>query len=506
MTFFFFVLGLEARREFDLGDFRERRRFVLPMLASIGGMGAAVAIYLAFNLGSSSAQGWGIAMSTDTAFALGLLALVGRRAPDRLRAFMLTVVIVDDLLALVVIAIVYSESIEVMPLIWAAGLFAVVLVLRLRAGAAARCTSCSASRSGSRCSSRASSRVVVGLAIGLLVWATPAARSDLEPRRRALPRVPRAAHAGAPALGAREHQDRDLAERAAPELIYHPWTSYVIVPLFALANAGIAIDGDFLERAAGSPITLGVLVGYVAGKPLGDRRHGRCSSPGCRAGGCGRRSAGRAVAGAGASAGVGFTVSLLVATLAFDGAHLEEAKVGILAAAVGAAAAHLAGVPRHRHCCRCSAGSRPCSAAPSRSSISISESTPSRDHIRGPLDAPVTVVEYGDFECPYCGRAEPAVRELLRDFADVRYVWRHLPLTDVHPHAAARRRGLRGRRRSGRVLADARPAARAPGCAADRRSDVVRRAARARRRALHRGPAKATSARSGSPRTWRART
>jgi Na+/H+ antiporter NhaA len=131
MTFFFFVLGLEARREFDLGDFRERRRLVLPLLASVGGMGAAVAIYLAFNLGSSAAEGWGIAMSTDTAFALGLLTLVGRRAPDRLRAFMLTVVIADDLLALVVIALVYSDSIDVMPLIWAAGLFAVALVLAL---------------------------------------------------------------------------------------------------------------------------------------------------------------------------------------------------------------------------------------------------------------------------------------------------------------------------------------------------------------------------------------
>ena len=104
MTFFFFVLGLEARREFDLGELRERRRFALPLLAGIGGMAVAVAIYLAFNAGRSSAHGWGVAMSTDTAFALGLLALVGPRFPDRLRAFMLTVVVVDDILALVVIA------------------------------------------------------------------------------------------------------------------------------------------------------------------------------------------------------------------------------------------------------------------------------------------------------------------------------------------------------------------------------------------------------------------
>jgi hypothetical protein len=116
MTFFFFVLGLEARREFDLGELRERRRFALPLLAAIGGMAAAVTIYLLFNAGGSSARGWGIAMSTDTAFALGLLALVGPRFPDRLRAFMLTAVVFDDLVALVVIATVYTETLRVLAL------------------------------------------------------------------------------------------------------------------------------------------------------------------------------------------------------------------------------------------------------------------------------------------------------------------------------------------------------------------------------------------------------
>ena len=113
MTFFFFVIGLEARREFDLGELRQRSRFTLPLLASVGGMLAAVGIYLAFNAGESSAKGWGIAMSTDTAFALGLLALFGARVPDRLRAYILTVAVVDDVLALVVIATVYTESVEI---------------------------------------------------------------------------------------------------------------------------------------------------------------------------------------------------------------------------------------------------------------------------------------------------------------------------------------------------------------------------------------------------------
>src|SRR5262245_47805831 len=118
MTFFFFVVGLEARREFDLGELRERRRVLLSVVAGLGGAALAVAIYLAFNAGRSSAHGWGAAMSTDTAFALGLLALVGPRFPDRLRAFLLTVVVVDDVVALVVIAFVYSGSVETA---WLAG-------------------------------------------------------------------------------------------------------------------------------------------------------------------------------------------------------------------------------------------------------------------------------------------------------------------------------------------------------------------------------------------------
>ena len=104
MAFFFFVIGLEARREFDLGELRERRRVTLPLLAGVGGMAAAVAIYLAVNAGEPSARGWGVAMSTDTAFALGMLALVGPRFPERLRAFLLTVTVVDDIVALIVIA------------------------------------------------------------------------------------------------------------------------------------------------------------------------------------------------------------------------------------------------------------------------------------------------------------------------------------------------------------------------------------------------------------------
>ena len=432
MTFFFFVVGLEARREFDLGELRERRRFALPLLAGIGGMAVAVAIYLAFNLGHSSASGWGIAMSTDTAFALGLLALVGPRFPDRLRAWMLTVVVVDDIVALVVIATVYTETLHPLALLAALVPFGAVLVLRslrvrrgfvyLALGAAAWV---GLLESGVE-------PVVIGLAMGLLAYAYPAPRSNLE---RATERF----------REFREQPTAELARAAGVELrsatstnerlqqLFHPWTSYVIVPLFALANAGIAIDSDFLARGFTSPITLGILLGYVVGKPLGILGSTWLLT---------RLSGGRlrppvgwaAVAGGGTIAGIGFTIALLVATIAFDGPELEEAKLGILSSAIGAALVTwllfraTALLPRMLRT-RALLGT-----AEPLTDLYI-DVDPERDHVRGPIDAPVTVVEFGDFQCPYCGQAEPVVRELLRDFGDVRYVWRHLPLNDVHPRA-----------------------------------------------------------------------
>jgi Na+/H+ antiporter NhaA len=431
MTFFFFVLGLEARREFDLGELRERRRFALPLLAGIGGMAVAVAIYLVFNVGRSSAHGWGIAMSTDTAFALGLLALVGPRFPDRLRAFMLTVVVVDDILALVVIATVYTDAVTVSALLVAGGLFGAVLVakaLRVRVGliyfALGAGIWVALLESGVE-------PIVVGLAMGLLAYAYPAARSDLEratERFREFREQPTPELARSVGVGLRSA----VSPNERLQSLYHPWTSYLIVPLFALANAGIAIDSAFLERAVTSPITLGILFGYVAGKPAGILGSAWLLT---------RLSGGRlrapvgwaAVAGGGTIAGIGFTVALLVATLAFEGSQLEEAKLGVLSAALAASLLTwllfraTALLPRRLRI-RALLGT-----AEPLVDLYI-DVDPERDHVRGPLDAPVTVVEYGDFECPYCGRAEPVVRELLRDFGDVRYVWRHLPLNDVHPN------------------------------------------------------------------------
>ena len=430
MTFFFFVVGLEARREFDLGELRERRRFALPVVAGAGGVLASVGIYLAFNAGRSSAHGWGAAMSTDTAFALGLLALVGPRFPDRLRAFMLTVVVADDVLAIVVIALVYSGSVQVVPVLIAFAFLGGILVLRrleIRLGlvyfALGVGVWVALLESGIE-------PVVAGLVIGVLAYANPPSRPVLEQATERFREF-------------REQPTAELARAAAAQLrvatspnerlqqLYHPWTSYLIVPLFALANAGIPISGGLLARAFSSPITLGILFGYVIGKPIGI------------AGGTfllTRLSRGRlrpplgwaAVLGGGTIAGVGFTVSLLVATLAFHGVQLQEAKLGVLGAAFTASAITwllfraTAYLPRALRVRALLGTAEPV--------IDLyPEVDPERDHIRGPVDGPVTVVEYGDFECPYCGQAEPVLRQLLGDFADVRYVWRHLPLNDVHP-------------------------------------------------------------------------
>jgi len=431
MTFFFFVVGLEVRREFDVGELRERRRLALPVLAALGGMAVPVAIYLAIN-GGDAAHGWGVAMSTDTAFALGMLALVGPRFPDRLRGFMLTIIVVDDVVALLVIAVAYSDTVDVEPLLIAASAFGLILAAlaaRIRPGLVyfllAAVAWVALFESGV-------DPVVLGLAVGLVTWAYPAGRGELERatdlfrsfREQPTPELARSASAGLQAA---------VSPNARLQQLYHPWTSYVIVPLFALANVGIAIDGDFLSRAYSSPITLGIVFAYVLGKPVGvagtawlvtKLSRGKLRPPVGWA----------ATAGGGAIAGIGFTVSLLIAALAFQGAELREAKLGVLSAALGASALTwlvfraTAMLPKR---------------ARIRALLGSSETLvdlvvpvdPERDHVRGPLEAPVTVVEYGDFECPYCGRAEPVVRELLADFGDVSYVWRHLPLSDVHPNA-----------------------------------------------------------------------
>ena len=432
MAFFFLVAGLEARREFDMGELRERRRLALPLVVGLGGMVVPIGIYLAFNAGRASVGGWGTAMSTDTAFALGMLALVGSGVPDRVRTYLLTFAIVDDVAGIVVIAFAYSGHIDMVALGVGLALVAGVAVARrlgIRFGAVYLILGLAAwvafFESGV-------DPVLVGLAVGLLALAYPAARTDLEQASDSF-RLFREQPTPELASQARESVRTAISPNDRLQQLFHPWTSYLIVPLFALANAGIVINGGFLARAYTSPVTLGIIVGYVVGKPVGTVAAAWLLT---------RLSRGRvqppigwaAVTGAGTIAGVGFIVSLLIASLAFHGAGLAEAKVGVLTAAAASSAVTwivfraTALLPKRLRL-RALLGT-----AETITDLAVPVD-PARDHVRGPANAPVTVVEYGDFECPYCGQAEPVVRELLADYGDLRYVWRHLPLTDVHPHA-----------------------------------------------------------------------
>jgi Na+/H+ antiporter NhaA len=448
MTFFFLVVGLEAKRELDLGELRDRARLALPVVAALGGMVVPIALYLAFNAGGSGAHGWGAAMSTDTAFALGLLALAAPRGATRLRVFLLTLAVVDDLGALLVIATVYSEHVSLTALAIAIGLFGVLIGLRYapvgRSAAAAVVGVAiwvAMFKSGIH-------PTIAGLAIGLVTSAYPPARSDLERasetfrsfREQPTPELARSAQLSlTSAISANERLQYRL----------HPWTSYAIVPLFALSNAGITFSGGLLGEALRSPVTIGIVVGYVVGKPAGITGASWLAT---------RRMFGGqrlpiswpGLAGVGAVAGIGFTVSLLISSIAFHGQLLAEAKIGILAGAILSALSAW-GAFRLIALIPAATRARQLSGTADELLDLADDIDPEVDHLRGNRDAPVILLEYGDYECPYCGQAETIIRELLVTFGDeLCYVWRHLPLSDVHPRAqmaaeAAEAAGAQGR-------------------------------------------------------------
>ncbi len=433
MTFFFLVTGLEARREMDMGQLRERRRIALPAMAAVGGVVGAIALYLALNIGGPGAHGWGVVMSTDTAFALGVLALVAPRG-TRLRVYLLTLAIADDVIALLVIATAYTASVSVLALAIAVALFAAMLALRYlprmwRRRAAPLLGVClwvALYESGV-------DPVIGGLAVGLMTSAYPPKREELEQvseltrsfREQPTPALARSAEQG---LASVISPNERLQHR------FHPWTSYMIVPLFALANAGIHLSGGLLSDAVSSPVTLGIVLGYVVGKPLGILGASWLASR-PRLGGLPRVLSWPATAGGGAVAGVGFTVALLISSIAFQGRTFEEATLGILAAGLLASATAWTAF---RIIGRLPTSVRARQIMRTEEEILdlADEIDIERDHVRGAKDALVTLVEYGDYECPYCGQAETVIRELLGSFGDeLRYVWRHLPLNDVHPSA-----------------------------------------------------------------------
>lgn len=435
MALFFFVIGMEVSREFTLGELRDRRMVAVPLLAAVGGLVVPALLYLAFNAGGPGAVGWGIPIATDTAFVLGVMMLAGPRCPAPLRVFLLTLAVVDDVGAIGVIAFVYTDDLDVGALLLAIALFVALLVLRrwgvLRAPVytvLALATWVCTVQSGLH-------PTVVGLALGVVVQAYYPREEHLLQARELVNEFSREPTAER-GLAAKREMKAAVAPNERLQLLLHPWTSYLVVPVFALANAGIPLDGETLSRAVTSPVTIGVVVALVVGKLVGV----------CAGSWVGLRSGlgllpgnlvwGQLVGGA-ALAGIGFTVSLFITELAFTSETLRvEAKVGILAGSLLAAVLGRSVFwlvwDRGAVC-----------APPSRPHESdedvpeyLAEPVSDRDHVRGNPDAPVTVVEYGDYECPYCGQLHPVVERLLERFGDdVRFVFRHYPLDSVHPHA-----------------------------------------------------------------------
>ncbi len=434
MAVFFLLIGLEVRREFDMGEFRERRRLAVPVIAAVGGMALPILIFLAVVRDPEASRGWAMVMATDTAFAVGVLALVGRRSSFRLRTFLLTLVIVDDVAAVTVIAVAYTTDVNLAALAIGIGLLALMAVLRARGVERSEVYVLLALAIWLAASTAGVHPTVAGVAVGLLTSAYPPRRASLEV-------------ATGTTRAFRQRPTPDLARRAARQITMslspnervqhalHPWSSFVVVPLFALANAGVDLSPELLGDALQSPLVMGIVLGLVVGKTLGIPLGAWLASRPWL-GGTSLAVGWPSLVAASAVAGIGFTMSLLIAELSYGPELLDEAKLGILVASTVAAILSIllfyavSMLPREL-----------LRRAEARTSLPLPDLTdpvdPVRDHVRGAADAPVTLVEYGDYECPHCGRAAPTVHQLLEAFeGQVRFVFRHLPLTDVHPNAA----------------------------------------------------------------------
>ncbi|MER6948861.1 Na+/H+ antiporter NhaA [Nonomuraea sp. NPDC000554] len=432
MTVFFFVIGLEISYEMRLGQLRDRRLIAVPSVAALGGMLVPAAVYLALNAGGPGAGGWGVPIATDTAFVLGLLAIVGARCPDPLRAFLLTLAIVDDVLAIIIIALFYTASLSIPALVTAAVLLAAIMTLRwLRIWRAPAYIVLGFALWVATLESGVHP-TLVGIALGVLVFVYAPSDQKLLLAGEAVQEFT----SDPSARAAREATRRvrlavSVNERL--QLRLHPWSSYVIVPIFALANAGVRLDAESLRTAVTSPISLGIVAGLLLGKFAGislgtwlPLRFGWGVLPGNLVWG--------QLLGGAAVSGIGFTVALFIVDLAFDDPAVQsQAKIGILA---GSLLSALFGWVIFRMAWDRGGVCAPPEAEPEEELPELlSVPVGSDDHVRGPADAKVTLVEYGDFECPFCGRLHPILDELRERHPELRTVFRHYPLRTLHPRA-----------------------------------------------------------------------
>jgi Na+:H+ antiporter, NhaA family len=327
MTIFFFVVGLEIKRELVDGELREPRRAAMPAIAAAGGMVVPGLIYASINAGGTGASGWGIPVATDIAMAVGVLSLLGARIVPSLRLYLLALAIVDDIGAIVIIAVFYTDDVDLTSLALAAILVVAVAAARRLGVHAIMAYVVLGAGLWLALHESGVHATLAGVVLGLMTPTAPIRSRELIDADE-LADVSTVEAARHTAVVAR--QSVSVVEWL--EHLLHPWSSFVIVPLFALANAGVTVTSDALSAAASSPITYGVVLGLVVGKPLGiasftwlAARFGIGELP--------PAATWSAVVGVGALAGIGFTVSLFVTGLAFDDPVLQyEAKVGILVA------------------------------------------------------------------------------------------------------------------------------------------------------------------------------
>lgn len=344
MTFFFFLVALELKRELVLGELNNPRMAALSIAAALGGMLAPAALYLALQWGQPGEMGWGTVMATDTAFVIGCLALLGSRIPQSLRVFMLSLAIVDDIGAVLVVAIGYSSHIA-----WGALAFATLGVAIVRAMAVLGFRGfplyfligglvwLAVDASGIHAT-------ITGVIFGMM---TPARRWVSDKRLYAILDQVVAHPSGAEGSGdTKDRQTLQMAEIAAREALspverleiaLHPWVGFVIMPLFALANAGLPLSIAGLADS----VTVAVFLGFALGKPIGVltftwlalRSHIAMRPPDL---------SWRLLAGGGLLAGIGFTMALFIANLAFTETQIDSAKLGIFSASVFSALAGIA--------------------------------------------------------------------------------------------------------------------------------------------------------------------
>ncbi|MEE2034005.1 Na+/H+ antiporter NhaA [Rhodococcus chondri] len=426
MTLFFFVVGLEVKRELTIGELTDRTRAAVPLTAAIAGLAMPAALYLMLNPSGEAAGAWGVVVSTDTAFVLGALALVGPRCPARLRVFLLTLAVADDIGALAIIAFFYTDELRLGYLL--PGAVGLLLILQFRRLEVWRGIAYFIVAAGTWVAFYESGvhPTLAGVLIALILPVYPPRRSEVERAgelTRAFRQSPNPDYARAAQLGVL----RAVSVNERLLRFYQPYTAFLVVPIFALANAGVVVTGRTVSDAIRSPITWGIILGLVVGKLAGitvatavfSRLRPGSLPPGLTL---------SQISGGAALAGIGFTISLFIVDLAIESPEAaNDARLGVLVAAVlatglGWALFRLSDRRGSPHNVAGSVLLRPVDA--------------DRDHLRGPDDAPLTLVEYGDFECPFCSKATGSIREVHAHFGDqLRYVFRHLPIDEVHPHA-----------------------------------------------------------------------